>query len=85
MKKENVMQRAKERFIKRTVLEAEKNLEQTLREFGIHVTIIPYRKKEFLRIKEYIMEINKEAATRPIPFKATILKEFPGEIRFAYI
>ena len=51
MKKENVMQREKERFIKRTVLEAEKNLEQTLREFGIHVTIIPYRKKELLMIK----------------------------------
>ena len=66
MKKENVMQREKERFIKRTVLEAEMNLEQTL-QIGIHVTIIPYRKKEFLRIKEYIMEINEEAATRPNP------------------
>lgn len=56
-----------------------------LREFGTHALIIPYRKKDFLKIKEYMEEINEEAAKRKMPFKAFELKEFPGEIRFAYI
>jgi len=85
MKKEKNMQREKERFIKRIILEAELNLEKTLREFGIHVIIIPYGKNEFLKIQEYIDEINEMASKRRIPFTASIVKEFPGEIRFAYI
>lgn len=85
MKKENNMQRDKERFVKRIVLEAENNLEQNLREFGTEALIIPYRKREFLKIKEFMEEINKEASKRPMPFKGFELEEFPGEIRFAYI
>ncbi len=84
MKQESNMQK-KSRFIKRIVLEAERNLEVNLREFGTHALIIPYRKKDFLKIKEYMEEINEEAAKRKMPFKAFELKEFPGEIRFAYI
>lgn len=84
MKKENNMQK-RERFIKKIVLEAERNLEVSLREFGTIALIIPYNKKDFLKIKEYMEEINKEAAKRQMPFKAFELKEFPGEIRFAYI
>lgn len=79
------MQRDRERFVKKIVLEAERNLEQNLRELGTQALIIPYRKKEFLKIKECMEEINKEAAKRPMPFKGFELKDFQGEIRFAYI
>ena len=41
MKKENNMQK-REWFIKKIVLEAERNLEVSLREFGTIALIIPY-------------------------------------------
>lgn len=84
MKKEKNMQK-RERFIKRIVLEAEGNLEVNLRKFGTTALIMQYKKKDFLKIKEYMEEINKEASKRTMPFKAFELKDFPGEIRFAYV
>lgn len=85
MKRGNKMQNEKERFIRKIVNEAQRNLEQNLDEAGKHSVIIPYRKKVFLKILKYMEEINKEAEKRPMPFKAFELKEFPGEIKFKYM
>ncbi len=85
MKRGNKLQKEKERFIKKIVNEAQRNLEQNLDETDRTSLIIPYRKKEFFKILNYMEEINKEAEKRARPFKAYAIKEFPGEVRFSYI
>lgn len=85
MKSGNKMQKEKERFIRKIVNEAQRNLEQNLDETDKTSLIIPYRKKEFLKILNYMEEINEEAEKRARPFKAYVIKEFPKEIQFKYI